>query len=95
MGTSHNSSASGTITIKVKRIDRDMERRIIARFPKAIREFVLYECPFDIAVKSVAKSIKLRGKDETLRLMREKIALDTAVMYGPDHPNCNQAAKGV
>lgn len=86
-----NGRSSVTVTTKVKRIDRDREVRLVQRLPKAIREFVLYDCPFDVAVPSIIKSIKLRGKDETLRIMRAKVAQDTAAIYGPNHPQ----AKGV
>ena len=65
----------------------DREARRLRRLPKAVRDYLQYDCPSSIHLKNVEASVKARGADETLRRIKHKVALMTLEAYGPDHPN--------
>ena len=64
----------------------DVEARMIARLPKEIRHWLLYDAVSSFHVSNIAKIVKNRGAKDAMEFIKKKQAELTAKAYGFDHP---------
>ena len=79
-----------TIGNSDRRISRDTEDKILALLPKAIRDWIKYEAPYDVCVAEIAEAVvQSRKPDIVLHTLRVNTGIDTRKTYGPMHPQAS------
>lgn len=77
--------------------DTSLDDRIMAKLPSRIRNWILYEAPWDVNVRDVAKvfvhharqTTEQAATDNILRGLRTEQRTDCRNVYGSSHPQAS------
>ncbi len=72
---------------KVTMLDPAVDRALMATFPKAIRDYILYEAPGPADSRIIQQMITHHGAEQTLLIMKAITLNDVKQFYGPGHPS--------
>ena len=82
----NHSAGTSRVMRTVARMPWDKEARIMSRLPKAIRAWLLYDAPADIAVASIAAHVRKVGAAQALEDIKRRARAYIVETYGEDHP---------
>ena len=69
-------------------IDFDEEYEILSSLPKAIKDYLMYDCPLKTASEPILEFMKTNntGVYQTLDAIKNAIRKKTILTYGSNHP---------